>query len=204
MTNEEFIKSISEEGEEWRDVVGYENLYKVSNFGRIVSLSRNIQNRRNFVSKPRLLVPFHKTTGYLEVFLCKNGHRKHSVIHRIVAIAFIDNPHNYPHIDHIDTNKLNNHINNLRWVTRGMNQMNPLTRKHMSESRKGIPSMRPSPRRRAVVQLLNGKLLKTYECVYHVKKHGFSNSSVIRCCKNKQLEHGGYQWMYKSDYEQIN
>jgi hypothetical protein len=50
MTNEEFIKSISEEGEEWRDVVGFEGFYKVSNLGRIVALERQVIGRWD---KPR-------------------------------------------------------------------------------------------------------------------------------------------------------
>ncbi len=204
MTNEEFIKSISEEGEEWRDVVGFEGQYKVSNFGNVITLDRSYQNNIGAIRIiPKKLKPWVKTTGYTEVFLCKNGVRKHCKIHRLVAEAFIENPNNYPHVDHIDTNRTNNHVSNLRWVTRGMNQMNPLTRKHISDSHIGLLSGRPSAKRIPIVQLFDNKVIKTYECIRDVKNFGFNNVSVIRCCKNKQKEHGGYQWMYKSDYDQL-
>ena len=204
MTNEEFIKSISIEGEEWRDVVGFENLYKVSSHGRIVSLAKEYSTGFGVKqSPPKLLKPWLRTTGYLEVYLCKNGVRKHSAIHRLVAIAFIDNPWGYPHIDHIDTNRINNHVNNLRWVTQQMNQLNSLTRKHISDGHKGVRTGKPAWTRRAVVQLLNGTCIKTYDCIKHVINDGFNNVSVVRCCKNQQRDHKGYQWMYKSDYNQL-
>ena len=60
-------------------------------------------------------------------------------IHRAVAELFVPNPENKPHIDHINTDPLDNRAENLRWVTQEENNRNPLTRKHMSESHKGKP-----------------------------------------------------------------
>ena len=62
-------------------------------------------------------------------------------VHRLVALNFIQNPNNKPHIDHIDTNILNNKVFNLRWVTQSENNNNPLTKKHMSEGKKGEKSV---------------------------------------------------------------
>lgn len=61
----------------------------------------------------------------------------HYYVHRAVAQSFIPNPDNKPCVDHIDGNKLNNHVNNLRWVTYSENNLNEITRKHRSESMKG-------------------------------------------------------------------
>ena len=60
----------------------------------------------------------------------------HFYVHKAVAELFISNPNNYSQVDHIDTNKHNNHYTNLRWCTQKMNSNNPLTRKHISEAQK--------------------------------------------------------------------
>ena len=62
--------------------------------------------------------------GYLRVDLNKNGKQKHCLVHRLVAEHYIPNPHNKKEVDHMDRNKLNNDISNLRWVTRSENQEN--------------------------------------------------------------------------------
>lgn len=94
-------------GEIWRDIKNYED-YQVSNFGRVKSFK---------FGKERILKPTSNTDGYLCVGLCKDGKMKTCKIHRLVAEAFVPNPKNLPEVDHIDTNKLNCRVENLRWAT---------------------------------------------------------------------------------------
>lgn len=104
----------------------YENLYSIDRSGNVFS---HISGK---ILKPH---PNHR--GYLMVDLYKDGKVKKGVIHRLVAITYIPNPNNLPEIDHIDTDRQNNNVNNLRWCTRKENCNNPLSLKHSSESRKG-------------------------------------------------------------------
>ena len=94
----------------WRDVVGYEGLYKVSNFGRIKSLPRN-----GTVKYERLLRQKVSNKGYCTVALSKHNKTKYKSVHRLVAEAFLDNPKGLPLINHKDENKLNNYVDNLEW-----------------------------------------------------------------------------------------
>ena len=94
----------------WRDVVGYEGLYKVSNFGRIKSLPRN-----GTVKYERLLRQKVGNNGYCTVALSKHNKTKYKSVHRLVAEAFLDNPKDLPLINHKDENKLNNCVDNLEW-----------------------------------------------------------------------------------------
>lgn len=94
----------------WRDVVGYEGLYKVSNFGRIKSLPRN-----GTVKYERLLRQKVSNKGYCTVALSKHNKTKYKMVHRLVAEAFLDNPKGLPLINHKDENKLNNYVGNLEW-----------------------------------------------------------------------------------------
>lgn len=89
-----------------KDVKGYEGLYAVTSCGRVWSYKRN-----------KFLNPCVDGKGYLHVTMCKNGEKRTLKIHRLVAQAYIPNPENLETIDHIDNNKQNNCINNLRWMT---------------------------------------------------------------------------------------
>lgn len=117
------------DGETWKDVVGYEGLYEVSSYGRVKSL-----NYKGCKGKVRILKQTFDGNGYLIVGLKKDGKMKTNLIHRLVAQTFIENKENKPCVDHINTIKADNRVENLRFVTHKENNNNPLTRKHNSEA----------------------------------------------------------------------
>lgn len=93
------------ENEIWKDIPGYVGIYQVSNYGRIKSLSRLIYRKNGQISKTqgKILSPGIDKYEYYIVVLC-NGKKETKTVHRIVALAFINNPNNLPEIDHKDGN----------------------------------------------------------------------------------------------------
>jgi hypothetical protein len=125
--------------EEWRDIKGYEGLYKVSNYGKVkrLAFTQEIPCRKNksIIVKIKheeniLKGEPHYIRNHIRVKLC-NGNEKRFFLHRLVAQAFIPNPENKPFINHIDSNPLNNHISNLEWVTGSENMQHALKNKRM-------------------------------------------------------------------------
>lgn len=119
----------------WKDVKGYENIYKVSNFGNIKSLDRIIYNKGNKSYcniKGKTLKKCINTVGYYCVVLCKAGKVKTFNVHQLQAIAFLNHiPNKYDSvINHKDLNKLNNNISNLEIVTQRENS----NKKHLVHS----------------------------------------------------------------------
>ena len=125
--------------ETWKAIKGFEGLYEVSNFGRVKSLERYVENNGGLQKRHEKVLKQSYTSRHLSVVLCKDGKTYPRLVHRLVAIAFIPNPDKKPVVDHIDTNPANNNVNNLRWVTVQENCLNPLTRINNSESKKGHP-----------------------------------------------------------------
>lgn len=108
----------------WKDVVGYEGYYQVSNLGRVKSISHRVRCRGGFRTLPtKLMSPQtnNKKNFYYFVRLHKNGVAKPYFVHRLVAAAFIDNPNNLPQVNHKDGNKRNNNVNNLEWCSASEN-----------------------------------------------------------------------------------
>lgn len=124
--------------EEWKDVKGFEGLYQVSNEGRVKSLGGN---RYKVI---RFLKGYIQITGYRVFTLWKNGKYKLLTGHRLVAKTFIPNPENKPCVDHINTIRTDNRVENLRWCTVKENNSNINTRKNMSLAQ--INSNKKNPR----------------------------------------------------------
>jgi len=102
----------------WKNIEGYEEIYRVSNFGKVKSLKRiSVSQGYQRLIKERILKSVFDGSGYLEVVLCKDKNQKTFLIHRLVAKAFIPNPKNKPQVNHIDKDKANNNVNNLNWMT---------------------------------------------------------------------------------------
>lgn len=206
----------------WKDIPGYEGLYKVSNLGRVKSLERNYVSGNNGIRHiyEYCLKPHKDTKGYFFVCLSKNGKRSYKKIHRLVAEAFITNPENKPQVDHINGDKTLNITTNLRWATNAENCMNPNTvwkckrphteewKKKMSALRKGksrpkqsIEAARKSHFKPVMQYDKNGQMVKEYSCLTEASTSlGVSISAITNsisrngtCC--------GYIWKWKKgDY----
>lgn len=96
--------------EVWKDIIGYVGLYQISNYGFVKSISRNGTS-----SEDKILQLHKDKDGYSNVSLIKDGRRLKFLVHRLVAIHFVENPNNYTIVRHIDGNKDNNFADNLVW-----------------------------------------------------------------------------------------
>lgn len=161
--------------EEYRDIEGYEGIYQISNCGRVKSLG-NDKNR-----KEKILKPTKNNKGYLKVGLCKEGKRKMCLVHRLVAITFIDNPNNFTEINHKDENITNNCVNNLEWCT------------HFYNVNFGTRTEKTS---KQVLCLETGVI---YPSTMEVERQlGFSQGYISNVCNGKYNTAYGFHWKYVS------
>ena len=131
--------------EEYKIIKGFEN-YEVSNLG-------NVRNNKT----GRILKPGIDGRGYYKVNLCSDGKQYTKRIHKLVAEAFILNPYNKNCVDHIDNDRLNNNVSNLRYATFQENSMNQKLSSKNTSNYKGISYHKPSKKWRALISI-NGKL----------------------------------------------
>lgn len=171
--------------EEWKDVVGYEGLYGISNLGNVRSIARNTTRGKQL--KPTL------QSGYLKVMLSKNNNKKWHSIHRLVATAFIDNKENKKQVNHIDGNKTNNNVNNLEWCTCRENIIHSIKNKLKITKTSGEHKLS-----KKINQYdLYGNLIKQWHCINDIYRElGISKGNVSSCCNKKRKTVNGYVWRY--------
>ena len=107
----------------WKDIQGYEGFYQISNLGNVKSLERVIDKGNGILQhrKERIMNKRESVDGYYIAKLNVNKKSKSIAIHILVARHFLDNPNNYPEVDHKDCNRKNNQVDNLEWCTHQQN-----------------------------------------------------------------------------------
>lgn len=202
--------------EEWRDIEDYEGLYQISNLGKVKSLPRKVQFGVGYrITDERILKPHQMKNGYMTVGLKRHNKPKYMTVHRLVAEAFIPNPDNKPCIDHIDGDRKNNSVENLRWCTHKENCNNPITRQRISEAmknrifseetrhkmsiaRKGKYNTKIS---KTVIQIdkESGEILNEYPSINEIYRQlGYSPSRISNCCRGIYKQYKGFIWKYAS------
>lgn len=158
--------------EAWKDVVGYEGLYKVSNLGRVLDVEKG---------KIRKLV--RDKDGYFQLGLMKNGKRFYQKVHRLVAEAFIENPNSLPIVNHKNEDKSDNRPENLEWCTAAYNNSY-------------------GSRVRSVLQFdLCGHFVKKYSSINEAaRKNKMDAKTLYRWCQKIGGVGHGYKW-YFGDFE---
>lgn len=160
--------------EVFRDIPGYEGLYQVSNLGNVKSLG----NGDNKKCKERMLKSCKDKDGYLMVCLSIHSYEKSYRIHRLVALAFLPNPNNYPQINHKDENRSNNNVDNLEWCDQQYN----------NEYSKVKPVNQYS---------LDGIYIATYKSIKEASRTtGIAQAGIVQCCKGRLKTSGGFIWKY--------
>jgi hypothetical protein len=126
------------EEEIWKEIEGYDGMYEVSNMGRVRSWKKRIGFNKFTRGDLPVIRNLNFVLGYFHCHLSKNGISKAFKVHRLVAIHFIDNPENHRYVDHIDGNKQNNYVSNLRWVNKSQNEYNSKKGKNNTSGVKGV------------------------------------------------------------------
>ena len=165
--------------EHWKSIAGYEGLYEVSDIGRVKSL---------WYGKEKILKPGKSGSGYLKVALCKDGHTKQLLVHRIVSEAFIPNPQGLETVNHKDEDKTNNIVSNLEWMSIKDNNNYGTHNKRMAEAHSKQVQM---------FDKKTGELLGTFSSIHEAwRVTGIANPSISACCLGKYKSAGGYIWRY--------
>lgn len=199
-----------EEKEIWKDVVGWEGIYKVSSLGRVKSLERVVKRGDNMLPiKGRFLKILLDSKGYCFVHLCDKEHGMVVAerVHQIVAKAFIPNTENKMCVDHINTIKTDNRVENLKWVTHKENANNPITLERVRKnghgievSKKNMVTRKKHGKYNAPMEIfqysIEGNFISSYESISEAERiTGIKN--IKKVVHGKRVTAGGYKWYNK-------
>lgn len=182
----------------WKDIKGYENLYQISNMGRVKSLEKFRVNGKNggYIQKSKILKPQQQLNGYLQICLHQDKRIKHFLIHRLVAIHFLPNPQNLPQVNHINEDKTDNRVENLEWCTNeyNLNYGSCITR---MKEKLNIPIIQFS-KYDNFIQIWKSTTTAS-------KSLNINKGNINGCLKGRYgcKTAGGYKWGYADDYERI-
>ena len=171
----------------WKDVIGYEEQYQVSNLGNIRSKNRTIVDclgRRRTLKSHKIRIQTSKI-GYKQVLLHKDGEARTCLVHRLVAEAFIPKMEtNKNEINHKDEDKANNAVDNLEWCDHKYN-INFGTRTEKTS-------------KKVYQYTKNKKKVNEYQSAWEVHRQlGYDQSSICRACNGVKKNAYGYIWSYK-------
>lgn len=188
----------------WKPIKEYENLYMISNLGKVKSLDRITQNGSGkFIKKGRLLKNHINNKGYEYMYLKDRERIKKVYVHRLVAQAFIPNPNNKKEVNHIDCNPLNNKVNNLEWVSHKENMayMSKLGRSNKTGEWLEKIKQKNIENGKSVLQIdpNTNEIINIFKTIQSVKENGYRQGDVCRCCKGIRKKHKGFIWRYIND-----
>ena len=183
--------------EQWENVPGYENLYSLSNYGRLKHLPYSLYglNKERVDIGEKIRKPNLMRTGYYAYELWKENKRKVYLLHRLLAIIFIPNPLMLPQINHIDGNKQNDNLSNLEWCTPRENIIHAINVLGVADGRTykyGKEHYRAKP-----VCAVNefGEIIMQFDCMQEAyRQTGIRESGISSCVRGKQKTAGGFIW----------
>ena len=155
----------------WKNIKNYNDLYKISNKGNVISFKR--------YKKGKILKPI-ENHGYLGIRLYKNGKQYYELIHRLVAEHFLENPENKKYVNHKDFNRANNCVENLEWVTALENE------EHKVINKKNIIKCYTP----------NNEILYFKTINQCARTLNLCNSCIRRCLIKKHKQHKNYRFEY--------
>ena len=179
----------------WMPVRGYEDLYEVSNLGRV----RSLNYRHTGKTKERKAWKY--MNGYLQVQLCKDGKVKHHLVHRLVWEAFCCEIPEWTRgklqINHLDEDKTNNNIFNLELCTAKRN-CNYGTRNVRAAKTQTNRQDKSKPVQQ--IDRVSGEVINTFQSIMEAKRQtGINNRNIVSCCKGKRNHAGGFIWQYAEE-----
>lgn len=166
----------SDKIEIWRDVIGFEGLYLVSNLGNIYSkYSKKLLKPKN-------------NKGYYNVTLFNGGKRYYKIVHRVVAEAFIPNPNGFDEINHKDEDKTNNHADNLEWCN---------TKYNLNYGNRRVNAAQHT--KKPILQCdLDGNVIKEWcGAIDASKELNISYKGISRCANGLRNKYKGFKWIFK-------
>jgi len=176
-------------------------IYEVSNMGNVRSKDRIVIRNGNPAKikgvnlKPKLIRGYQRVTLYAG----DRTHKKQFLVHRLVADTFLDNPNNYPYINHKDENKINNHVDNLEYCTAKYNS-NYGTSIQRRVAHQDWQSIADKQSKTVIQKDLNGNIIATYKSTMDAQRtKGYKSAGISRCCNGYLKTYKGYLWEYKDN-----